>query len=134
MALSEREQKLLEEMERGFYLSEADVMSTHSDRPRGVNYRMLAIGILITLLGIGVLIAAVALAFVWLGVIGFAVMIVGVTRTLMPNKKGESDVSASTGTGPRQSGGSGTGSNRAARESLNEKLERRWDERMNGDR
>ncbi|MGO1570821.1 MAG: DUF3040 domain-containing protein [Canibacter sp.] len=133
MALSEREQKMLEEMERGFYLSEADVMSTHSGRPRGVNYRMLAIGILVTLLGIGVLIAAVAFTLIWLGVIGFAVMIVGVTRCLVPGKPGDGSVDAQA-EGPTAGGSSGSGATKKSSESLNEKMERRWDERMNGDR
>jgi hypothetical protein len=124
MALSEHEQKMLDEMERGFYLSEADVMSTGSGQPRRLNYRMLAIGVLVFLAGIGVLIAAVAMSMIWLGVVGFAVMILGVTRCLVPGKPSESDA---------QSAGSAKKKARP-RESLNDRMERRWDQRMNGER
>jgi hypothetical protein len=124
MALSEHEQKMLDEMERGFYLSEADVMSTGSGQPRRLNYRMLAIGVLVFLAGIGVLIAAVAMSMIWLGVVGFAVMILGVTRCLVPGKPSESDA---------QSVGSAKKKSRP-RESLNDRMERRWDQRMNGER
>lgn len=125
MALSEHEQRLLDEMERGFYQSEADVMQTGSVRRRRVSYRSLVLGIVVVLVGIGVLIGGVAAQLLWLGLIGFAVMVGGVT--LMMSKGSESVTVEDVLSG-------GSTSRGASRESLSERAERRWDERMEGER
>ncbi len=125
MALSEHEQRLLDEMERRLYQSEADVMHAASATRRRVNYRSLVLGVIVTVVGIGVLIGGVAAQQLWLGLIGFAVMLGGVV--LMLSRGPESDIPAESpgqaGDGPRQS-----------RESFSERMERRWDERMGGER
>lgn len=127
MALSEHEQRLLDEMERGFYHSEADVMQTASGSRRRVNYRSLVLGIVLALVGIGVLVGGVAAQLLWLGLIGFAIMLGGVLLMLSPGKADMSDLGVSNlpGTSSKE---------RAPRESLSERMERRWDERMEGDR
>ncbi|MBL3700099.1 DUF3040 domain-containing protein [Leucobacter luti] len=126
MALSEHEQRLLDEMERGFYQSEADVMQTGSVVRRRVNYRSLVLGIIVVIVGIGALIGGVAAQLLWLGLIGFAVMIGGVTLMLSRSSDAVTvDDVLNGGKSPR--GG-------AARESLSERAERRWDERMEGER
>lgn len=139
MALSEREQRLLEEMERGFYASEADVVSTGAPRQISLNYRALAVGALVVLVGLGALIAAVALAQIWLGVVGFGIMTFGVTHILSKGTRGShtaGDANPGSGSGGRgdTAGPGSKRAERAPRESLTEKLERRWDERMNGER
>ncbi|RGE22544.1 DUF3040 domain-containing protein [Leucobacter sp. wl10] len=130
MALSEREQRLLDEMERGFYQSEADVMQTVSASRRRVNYRSLVLGILVVIVGVGVLIGGVAAQQLWLGLIGFAVMLGGVM--LMFSRGSAPSVEAELSGEPDREGGSQAGG--SARESLSERMERRWDERMGGDR
>ncbi|MFV0433220.1 MAG: DUF3040 domain-containing protein [Leucobacter sp.] len=127
MALSEHEQRLLDEMERGFYRSEADVMSTAASNRRRVNYRSLVLGIVVLIIGIGVLVGGVAASQLWLGLIGFAVMVGGVV--LMLSKGSESDAEESP-TGAPKAGESGS----QTRSSFSERMERRWDERMEGDR
>ncbi|WP_025133679.1 DUF3040 domain-containing protein [Leucobacter sp. PH1c] len=127
MALSEHEQRLLDEMERGFYQSEADVMQTGSVSRRRLNYRSLVLGIVVLLVGIGALIGGVAAQQLWLGLIGFAVMVGGVT--LMMSRGSETVTVEDVLNG----GNSGSKSG-APRESLSERMERRWDERMEGER
>ena len=127
MALSEQERKLLEELERGFYASEADVRSTAPGAARTLNYRMLAIGLLITLVGVAVLVAAVAIPLTWLGVIGFAIMVLGVVFMLSPGKPGEAQPASKDGSDAQPA------KSAPKRESLSERLERRWDQRMNGE-
>ena len=129
MALSEHEQRLLDEMERGFYQSEADVMQTVSGSRRRVNYRSLVLGIILALVGIGVLVGGVAAQQLWLGLIGFAAMLGGVLLMFAPGKE---DIS------PRGENASGRVGDqrreRTPRESFSDRMERRWDERMDGDR
>ncbi|UOQ58344.1 DUF3040 domain-containing protein [Leucobacter allii] len=126
MALSEHEQRLLDEMERGFYQSEADVMRTAPGARRRVNYRSLVLGVLVVIVGVGVLIAGVAAQQLWLGLIGFAAMLGGVMLMLA---KGSDpvvdDAPAAGGSDDRKP---------SSRESFSERMERRWDERMEGER
>ena len=123
MALSVREQQLLDDMERRLYQSEADVMQTAHASTR-LNLRSLVLGILVVLAGIGALIAGAAFQMFWLGLVGFAIMLAG---SLLAFSKRESDLDASTG-------GSGTTKARQSRESLSDRMNRRWEERMDGER
>lgn len=123
MALSEHEQRLLDEMERGFYRSEADVMQTASVRRTRTNYRSLVLGIIVCLVGIGVLIGGVAAQQLWLGLIGFAAMLGGVLLMFARGPEVEATLE----------GGSSAKKNEQ-RESFSERMERRWDERMEGER
>lgn len=127
MALSEHEQRLLDEMERGFYQSEADVVEARAVRRR-MNYRSMVLGILVVVVGLAVLVGGVAAQQLWLGLIGFAVMIGGV---LLMMSRSEAVSAESTGNAPGV--GSAPGE-RASRESLSERMERRWDDRMDPDR
>lgn len=126
MGLSEREQQLLDDMERRLYQSEADVMKAGSATPRRLNLRSLVLGILVGLVGIGVMIGGVAAQQLWLGLIGFAAMLGGTVLAFM---RGEEDASAGAV-------GDQTAKPPAAKsgESFSDRMERRWDQRMEGDR
>ncbi|QIK64433.1 DUF3040 domain-containing protein [Leucobacter viscericola] len=123
MALSEHEQRLLDEMERGFYRSEADVMQTASVRRTRTNYRSLVLGIVVCIVGIGVLIGGVAAQQLWLGLIGFAAMLGGVLLMFARGPEAEETPE-----------GDSSKKKAEERESFSERMERRWDERMEGDR
>lgn len=123
MALSEHEQRLLDEMERGFYQSEADVMEARVQRRR-VNYRSLVLGIIVGLVGIGVLIGGVAAQQLWLGLIGFAAMVGAVL--LMLQREGDGSEAPAEGSRPSKA--------RSGRKTLSERMEQRWDDRMDGSR
>ena len=78
MALSEREQKLLEEMERNLMQEDASFASKvkavgSSNKSAG----KLVAGVLVTLVGLGLLIFAVALQVAFFGVVAFLVMVIG---------------------------------------------------------
>ena len=126
MALSEHEQRLLDEMERGFYQSEADVMQTAAGPRRRLNYRSLVLGAIVVLAGVGALVGGVAAQQLWLGLIGFAVMVGGVTLMFSGGSSDPVDFE-------RQAGG-GREPRSAAKESFSERAERRWNERMEGER
>lgn len=119
MALSEHEQRLLEEMERGFYASEADSLKTRSGSQKRPSYRATLIALLGVVVGIGVLIGAVSSGLIWLGAIGFAVMLAAILYAFSPRNQ----VSVNEGATKDK-----------ARESFAQKAERRWEERLDGDR
>ena len=125
MGLSEREQQLLDEMERSLYQSEADVMQASAARAR-LNMRSLVLGIVVVLAGIGALIAGVAMPLWWVGLLGFAVMIGGV---LLASSKREA-IDAAPGLGAASPQAKTT----SAKESFADRMERRWDQRMDGER
>ena len=128
MALSEHEQRLLDEMERRFYQSEADVLPTSGASRPALSYRMIVLGTLVTLAGVGIMVAGVAAQLLWLGLIGFAAMVAGVVLFFTRREKeiGVTDASsARSSAAPKPA---------AAKESLSDRMERRWNERMEGER
>lgn len=86
MPLSEQEQRLLEEMERNLYRNDADFVATVGATRGRPAYRSIVLGILLALVGIGALIAGVALQLLVVGIIGFAVMFTGVLLAITPSK------------------------------------------------
>lgn len=79
MPLSEREQRLLDQMERALYQEDpkfATALRKPSARPR--NGRRLFLGVLLLVVGMAALLGGVATAAVVLGVAGFVVMLGGV--------------------------------------------------------
>lgn len=128
MGLSEHEQQLLDEMERRLYQSEADVMQTPAaGSGRRLNLRSLVLGIVVMLISVGVLIAGVAAQQLWLGLIGFAGMLGGAVLAFTKTEGGVpgGDASAAHGASPKGA---------PPAESLSDRLGRRWDERMEGER
>jgi len=78
MALSERERKLLEEIERN--LIEEDASFANRVREVGSsnkNGRKLVLGVVVTLIGLGLLVFAVILQVAFFGVAAFMVMVIG---------------------------------------------------------
>ena len=87
MALSEREQKLLEQMEQALYAEDprfATRIRSHGDR--GTKRRML-VGILAVLAGLGLVFLGVLGQAIWLGAVGFAVMVAGGVWAFAPARK-----------------------------------------------
>ena len=124
MPLSEQEQRLLEEMERSLYHNDADFVASVGVSRLRPNYRSIAIGVLLAVAGIVALIAGVALAWLWLGILGFIVMFGGVLVAVSPGKaiRGVPGPSA-PGRRPAQ-----PKSNQGMMDRLND----RWDRRQDG--
>ncbi|WP_221583939.1 DUF3040 domain-containing protein [Microbacterium sp. G2-8] len=129
MPLSEQEQRLLDEMERQLMHNDADVVHTGAERT--FSYRNMLIGALLVLLGLGAVIAGIALwniatvGGVVAGVLGFAAMVGGVILALSPGKGQDS-----TESGPDRSPRSpqSTPSNASFIDKMND----RWDRRQQG--
>lgn len=78
MALSEHEQRLLEEMERNLYRNDADVLGTLGGNRRQPNYAAIAWGALLGVAGLGLMLVGVSASLALLGILGFAVLFAGV--------------------------------------------------------
>ena len=135
MPLSEQEQRLLEEMERGLYHNDSDFVATVGGTSLRPNYRSIALGVLAVVAGIGGLIAGVAVQQLWIGILGFVVMFAGVLLATSPGKAARrlsssgfssSGKSASGTKGSRPSGSGKSG--RCFMDRLND----RWDRRQDG--
>ncbi|MCS0497956.1 DUF3040 domain-containing protein [Protaetiibacter mangrovi] len=84
MPLSEQEQRLLDEMERNLYHSEAEDVTTvgaRRGRANGTAIVLAAVGILI---GLGLLLTGVVVRQPLVGVLGFAAMFAGVVLVVAP--------------------------------------------------
>ena len=124
MPLSEQEQRLLDEMERHLLRNDADVVSAPA-AGRSLSYRNLVYGALLLIVGIGGLIAGVALGEMLglvVGVVGFGLMFAGVVLGLTPAKGSPAErVPAAGASRPRESSAS-----------FMDRMNDRWDRRQDG--
>jgi len=122
MPLSEQEQRLLEEMERSLYQNDADFVATVNPRRGKPNYTVLVAGVLLAILGIGTLVAGVIVRQPLVGVLGFAVMFVGVLLAVAPPRRGSASAAPTTPPAARRKSGG----------SFMDTLNDRWDKRQDG--
>ena len=131
MALSEREQKVLEQLEELMSNEDpnfASSMSSTGNTAPVFSARQLALGILCVLIGLGIIIGAVASHLIWLGVLGFLFAAFGVYFTSTSKK---TPVDSFLG---GKAGGAASARSREQKErsAFMNRLEERWDERNNG--
>ncbi len=126
MPLSEREQRMLDELEAQLR-TEDPRLDTHlrDSRPGGVSVRRIVLGVAIAVAGLAVVLLGVSLQSILVGVLGVALMGGGV---YVLTSRGRGDASAAQGSdaaATRNGGGAG-----AKKESaFMSRLERQWDER-----
>jgi len=144
MGLSEHEQRVLEELERGLY-AEDELLARRIQRaanqtPDRLKQRSAArriAGALVALAGLGVILVGAIIHYAWMGAGGFVVTLLGLLLATTSGKAivdaPKQPVSVSSGSRP---GSPATSSNRASGEvkkslfaSLNEFFEERWDRR-----
>lgn len=126
MPLSEQEQRLLDEMERHLLHNDADVVTAPSG-DRTLSYRNLVYGAVLLLVGIGGLIAGVAVgdvAGIIIGVVAFAAMFIGVMLAVTPVRK----VVAPGAPAPQ----SARPVKRQTAASFMDRMNDRWDRRQDG--
>ncbi|WP_194419936.1 DUF3040 domain-containing protein [Microbacterium abyssi] len=128
MPLSEQEQRLLDEMERHLLHNDADIVSAPSG-DRTLSYRNLVYGAVLLLVGIGALVAGVALGSqlgpvvsIIIGVIGFAAMLAGVILAVTPTRR----------TGPARQAKSPSSKSPQGSSSFMDRMSDRWDRRQDG--
>ena len=127
MPLSEHEQRLLEQMERALYAEDpkfaTSLRSATSRAARG----KAVFGILAVLVGMGIVVVGVALPMAVVGVIGFAVMLVGAITAY--------SAFTTPSVPPSEEAGGAAGTPRAskANSGFMEKMEERWRKRHEGE-
>ncbi len=127
MPLSEREQRLLEEMERNLYHHDADVVSAGSASRLRPNYRAMVLGALLALLGIGALIAGVVLRQALIGALGFVLVLAGVSIALRPSKV---ERTGSADRGPANASSASSGSQAGQSTTFMDRINDRWNRRQ----
>jgi hypothetical protein len=128
MPLSEHEQRLLEEMERSLYNNDADFVATVSSRSGRPNYRRIALGALIALLGIVAIVVGIMIKQPLVGLLGFIVILGGALLALssppsrIPDSPdGLADTRPHPGSGKSRAGGG-----------FMDRMNERWDRRQDG--
>lgn len=126
MPLSDNEQRLLEQMERALYAEDpkfASTMRGAARRPGAL--KRLVIGLGGVLVGLGLLVGAVAYKIIPLGVVGFLVMLAGTVYAASTQRRGgPAGVVGATGSVKRR----GKGRSRKSGTFM-QRLEQRWDRR-----
>ena len=122
MPLSEREQRLLEEMERNLYQGEADVVNTLGAR-KAPNYRAIALGVILAVVGIATMLVGVYQDVTVIGIVGFAVLFAGVMVAVATPGRATTKTAAHA-----PSTRSATGSS-----SVMGRLNERWERRQRGE-
>lgn len=123
MPLSEQEQRLLEEMERSLYQNDADFVATVNPNRGKPNYTVLVVGVLIAVLGVATLVSGVIIRQPLVGVLGFAVMFVGVLLAVSPPRRAAAAGSSRPAPKSERKRPSG---------SFMDNLNERWDKRQDG--
>ena len=122
MPLSEQEQRLLDEMERHLYRSDADFVSKVSAGAGKPSYRGIALGSLIAVVGAIGLVLGVVIQQPLVGLLGFAIMLTGVLVATKPTRAPLEQPS------PRQT--APAGGQKSSR--LMDRFNDRWDKRQSG--
>jgi hypothetical protein len=121
MALSEQEQRLLDEMERSLYHNDADDVTTVGARRGRPNYTALVLGVIAGAIGVVLLIVGVSIHEPLVGILGFAVMFAGALVAIAPPRR-----LTIPGSGARPASG-------APRPGFMDSLNERWERRNESD-
>ena len=128
MPLSEHEQRLLEQMERALYAEDPQFATQLRSAGSGRAARGRAVlGVLGVLVGLGLVVAGVATQLVALGVVGFAVMLIGavLAYTMLQG--------STTVAGSEETAGKPAKSAKPAKSGFMDRMEDRWRRRSEGD-
>ncbi|GAA4830394.1 DUF3040 domain-containing protein [Garicola koreensis] len=132
MPLSEREQRMLKELEDQLQSEDPGFASSLREAPVGkFNVRNLVLGLLVVVVGIGVLVFGIYQQWIPVGIVGFLVMGLGV---YFATTGGAGDSTGGGGPGNGGSGGSGGSGPRSSAPSPSggsfmSSMEEKWEQR-----
>lgn len=127
MPLSEHEQKVLQAMEQALYAEDprfATHITNHGLHP---NKRRIVVGVLGVLVGLALVVLGALNAMIWLGAVGFALMVAGGAWAFSPAKKSVLGAVGPDGTVRRTV--SGDQRKASPKAGFMQRLEERWDKR-----
>lgn len=116
MPLSEYEQRVLAQMEQQLRQADPQLAKSLDNRAR-LDVAKLSVGLVIGFVGLGLLIAGVATAYVWLGVLGFLAMLGGALYAMSGTKA------------VRRGGSKAQGSRDGRATGFMQRQQERWDKR-----
>ena len=134
MPLSDHEQRLLEEMERALYQEDPKfAFSLLSGRSEGIDRTKLALGSLGVVLGLVVVVVAVAVTVPLVGVLGFALMVAGAFWAWL-GVRGQAAAAVPSGDplGDSSMPAAAASKPKGGQSALMSKMEERWRKRREG--
>jgi len=127
VALSEHEEALLQQMEEALYAEDPRFASRiEKTKSRGLGRGRLVAGVVAAVVGLALVVFSAMSSSIWLGAVGFAVMVAGIVYAITPSKAKLAAVGADGNPKPR------TGKAKAAAQrqgTFMERLEERWEKR-----
>ncbi len=130
MALSEHEEALLQQMEEALYAEDPRFASRiEKTKKRSGGRGRVIIGVVAGLAGLALVVVSAMSSLIWLGAVGFAVMVAGIVFAITPAKASLGSVSADGTVKPHQKATpSGKGAT-AKQGNFMGRLEERWEKR-----
>ncbi|GAB3049198.1 DUF3040 domain-containing protein [Monashia sp. NPDC004114] len=129
MALSEHEEALLQQMEEALYAEDPRFASRiQKSNSRVLGRGRIVAGVVAGVAGLALVVFSAMSSAIWLGAVGFAIMVAGIVYAITPSKTKLAAVGNDGNPKPRSgSGGAKTGPSKQA--SFMERLEERWEKR-----
>ncbi|MEO3939127.1 DUF3040 domain-containing protein [Dermatophilaceae bacterium Soc4.6] len=130
MPLSEHEQKVLQQMEQALYAEDPRFATHITNHGLHQNKRRMLLGGLGVVAGLALVVLSVLNMLIWLGAVGFALMVAGGAYAFTPTRKAVVGAVGADGTVRKTAAG---GKNRAGagRQGFMQRIEARWDRRRN---
>ena len=128
MALSEHEEALLQQMEEALYAEDPRFASRiQKSNSRVLGRGRIVAGVIAGVAGLALVVFSAMSSVIWLGAVGFAIMVAGIVYAITPSKTKLAAVGNDGNPKPRGSGNAKTGPSKQA--SFMERLEERWEKR-----
>ena len=131
MALSEHEEALLQQMEEALYAEDPRFASRlEKTKKRSGGRGRVVVGAVAGVAGLALVVFSAMISQIWLGAVGFAIMVAGVVYAITPSKTTLAAVGDDGTPKPRQQRTMpGRGATPKAGGNFMERLEERWDKR-----
>jgi hypothetical protein len=129
VALSEHEEALLQQMEEALYAEDPRFASRiEKTKSRGLGRGRVLAGIVAGVAGLALVVVSAMSSYIWLGAVGFAVMVAGIVYAITPSKTKLAAVGTDGQPKPRAGGKAKANASRQGG-SFMERLEERWEKR-----
>jgi Protein of unknown function (DUF3040) len=128
--LSEHEQKVLQQMEQALYAEDPRFATHITNHGLHQNKRRMLIGGVGMVAGLALVVLSALNSLIWLGAVGFALMVAGGAYAFTPTRKTVMGAVGPDGTVRKAAAGGGrAGSRKAGRTGFMQRIEARWDRR-----
>jgi len=127
VALSEHEEALLQQMEEALYAEDPRFASRiEKTKSRGAGRGRIIIGAVAAVAGLALVVVSAMSSLIWLGAVGFAIMVAGIVYAITPSKTKLAAVGPD-GTPKPRTGRPNAGASKQG--SFMERMEERWEKR-----